>query len=67
MLQDRIKQIIAAGIAVTSISVGGLMLPAILQESEDNTLRYTNNAVEGAPGWVNTIGKSIGAFSGLTC
>tara|TARA_B110000495_G_C23043070_1_gene627396 strand:- start:3108 stop:5099 length:1992 start_codon:yes stop_codon:yes gene_type:complete len=65
MLQDRIKQLIAAGIAATSISVGGLMLPAILQESEDNTLRYTNNAVEGAPGWVNTIGKSIGAFRGL--
>ena len=65
MLHDRLKQLIATGAAVTSVTLGGFMLPAILQESEQNTLRYTNVAVEGAPGWVNTIGKSIGAFRGL--
>ena len=49
MLQDRVKQIIATGIAITSVTAGGFMLPSILQEAEDNTLRYTNNIVNGVP------------------
>ncbi len=65
MIQDRIKQAIATSVALASITVGGLMLPKILQEAEDNTLRYTNNVVEGAPDWINTIGMSIGALRGL--
>lgn len=65
MLQDRIKQAIATAVALTSVTAGGFMLPKILQEAEDNTLRYTNNVVEGAPDWINTIGMSIGALRGL--
>ena len=65
MFQDRVKQAIAIVIALFSITVGGLMLPKIIQEQEDNTLRYTNNVVEGAPDWINTIGMSIGALRGL--
>lgn len=65
MLHDRVKQFIAASVALTSVTAGGLMLPTILQEAEDNTLRYTNNIVEGAPDWVNTVGRSIGALRGL--
>jgi len=65
MLQDRVKQIIATGIAITSVTAGGFMLPSILQEAEDNTLRYTNNIVDGAPDWINTVGMSIGALRGL--
>lgn len=41
------------------------MLPNILKEAEDNTLRYTNNVVDGAPDWINTVGMSIGALRGL--
>ncbi len=65
MIQDRVKQAIATAVALTSVTAGGLMLPKILQEAEDNTLRYTNNVVEGAPDWINTIGMSIGALRGL--
>ena len=65
MLQDRIKQLIATGVALTSVTAGGLLLPSILREAEDNTLRYTNNVVDGAPDWINTVGMSIGALRGL--
>ena len=65
MLRDRINQIIATGVALTSVTAGGMMLPSILKEAEENTLRYTNNIVEGAPDWINTVGMSIGALRGL--
>ncbi len=65
MLQDRIKQAIATAVALTSVTAGCFMLPKILQEAEDNTLRYTNNVVEGAPYWINTSGMSFGALRGL--
>jgi hypothetical protein len=65
MLQDRMKQFIATGVALVSVTAGGFMLPSILQEAEKNTLRYTNNIVDGAPDWINTVGMSIGALRGL--
>jgi hypothetical protein len=65
MLHDRIKQLIATGVAATCITAGGILLPNILEEAEDNTLRYTNNVVEGVPDWINTIGMSLGALRGL--
>lgn len=65
MKKDRIVQLIASIIALASVSAGGLMLPSILEEAEDSTLRYTNNVVEGAPDWINTVGMSIGALRGL--
>ena len=65
MNRDRIIQAISAIVALCSVTAGGLLLPNILKEAEENTLRYTNNVVDGAPGWVNTIGMSIGAIRGL--
>ena len=65
MMKDRITQGIAATVAVVGMTIGGSMLPGILKEAENSTLRYTNNVVDGAPGWLNTIGMSIGAFRGL--
>ncbi len=65
MNRDRVIQSSAALLAATSATIGGLMLPSILEEAENNTLRYTNNVVEGAPDWVNTVGMSIGALRGL--
>jgi hypothetical protein len=65
MKRDRIIQSSAAIIAATSLTFGGVMLPTILKEAEENTLRYTNNVVDGAPDWVNTVGMSIGALRGL--
>jgi hypothetical protein len=65
MKHDRLIQGISALVAVGSITSGGMLLPSILEEAEDSTLRYTNNIVEGAPSWVNTVGMSIGALRGL--
>ncbi len=65
MSKDRIVQLIAAFVAAMSMTIGGLMLPNILDDAEKSTLRYTNNVVEGAPDWINTIGMSIGALRGL--
>ncbi len=65
MKKDRVIQTFSALIATASFSIGGYMLPTILDEAEDNTLRYTNNVVAGVPDWVNTIGMSIGALRGL--
>jgi hypothetical protein len=65
MKRDRLIQSIAALTAAGSITAAGVMLPSILKEAEDSTLRYTNNVVDGAPGWINTIGMSIGALRGL--
>jgi hypothetical protein len=65
MKRDRLIQSAATLIAATSLACGGLMLPAILDEAEENTLRYTNNVVDGAPDWINTVGMSIGALRGL--
>jgi hypothetical protein len=65
MKHDRLIQLTASIIAVTSMTAGGLMLPTILEDAEDSTLRYTNNVVEGAPDWINTVGMSIGALRGL--
>ena len=65
MMKDRITQGIAATVAVVGMTIGGSMLPGILKEAENSTLRYTNNVVDGAPGWLNTIGMCIGAFRGL--
>ena len=65
MSKDRITQLIAIAIALCAMSFGGLMLPKILDEAEKSTLRYSNNIVDGAPDWINTIGMSIGALRGL--
>ncbi len=65
MLHDRVKQLIATGVAIACVTTGGLILPSILEEAEDNTLRYTNNVVDSAPDWINTVGMSIGALRGL--
>ena len=65
MLKDRMKQLIAVGVAASCITAGGLMLPKIVKDAEDNTLRYTNTVVDGAPDWINTIGMSLGALRGL--
>jgi len=65
MKHDRVIQAIASLVALTSVTAGGLLLPSIIDEAEDSTLRYTNNIVEGAPDWINTVGMSIGALRGL--
>lgn len=65
MSRDRIVQLIAVFITAVSMTIGGYMLPNILEDAEKSTLRYTNNVVEGAPDWINTIGMSIGALRGL--
>jgi len=65
MKHDRIIQGISTVVAIAGITSGGYMLPSILEDAEDSTLRYTNNIVEGAPSWINTVGMSIGALRGL--
>ena len=65
MKNDLLIQVVATFISIGSVSAGGLMLPSILEEAEESTLRYTNNVVVGAPDWINTVGMSIGALRGL--
>lgn len=64
MAHDRIIQLVAAVVLVISATASGTILPSILEDSEENVLRYTNTSVEGAPPWV-AIGTAIGALRGL--
>ncbi len=65
MRRDRLVQLGASVLGIAAIAGGGVMLPGLIGESERNTLRYTNRAVEGVPTWVNTLGMSVGAIRGL--
>jgi hypothetical protein len=64
MNRDRVIQIVAIVVIVAGSLASGRLLPAVIDESERNALRYTNNAVEGAPPWV-ALGTAIGALRGV--
>ena len=64
MSRDRTTQLVALLIMVAAFVASGLLLPKILDKSEQHGLRYTNVSVEGAPPFV-ALGTAIGAFRGL--
>lgn len=64
MSRDRATQLVALLIMVAAFVASGLLLPKILDKSEQHGLRYTDVSVEGAPPFV-ALGTAIGAFRGL--
>lgn len=64
MSRDRIIQIITPIVLVLCLTASGTMLPVLLRESDENSLRYTNVSVDGAPPIV-VLGTAIGALRGL--
>ncbi len=64
MTRDRIIQLLSICLTIVCLAIGGLMLPGILRQSEERSLRYTDVSVEGAPPFV-AIGTAMGALRGL--
>ena len=64
MMRDRLVQFIAALVMVVCLGVSGALLPTVIEQSDDNALRYTDVSVEGAPPFV-ALGTVIGAVRGL--
>ncbi|MSR44131.1 MAG: hypothetical protein EXS15_02070 [Phycisphaerales bacterium] len=63
-MRDRVIQLLSVIVAVIALSVGGTLLPKILEVSDQHTLRYTDVSIEGAPPIV-AIGTAIGALRGI--
>jgi hypothetical protein len=64
MFSSRVIQLMALGVMVMSLAGSGWLLPAILEESDDRTLRYTDASIENAPPEV-VLGNAIGALRGI--
>ena len=64
MRRERLVQLAAAGIMVLGMIGSGALLPHILENSEQHSLRYTDISVEGAPPFV-ALGTAIGALRGV--
>lgn len=64
MTHDRLVQWIAAPVVALSMAGAGLVLPKLLDQSDEHLLRYTDVSVEGAPPIV-VLGSAIGAVRGL--
>ena len=64
MNRDRIIQTIAIVVTAGSLFGASMLLPGILRQSEERSLRYTNVSVEGAPPFV-VLGTMIGALRGV--
>ncbi len=64
MTRDRIIQLLGLAVMVLALTASGTLLPVVVQQADDNVLRYTNVSVEGAPPFV-VIGTAIGALRGL--
>ena len=64
MRRDRLIQIGALAVVIAGVSVGGSMLPGLVDSANRKSLRYTNVAVDNAPPIV-ALGTAIGALRGL--
>ncbi len=64
MWRNRVNQIVALAFMLVALGAGGMLLPRIITQSEDASLRYTSVAVENAPPEV-VIGSAIGALRGI--
>ena len=61
MGRDRIIQLVMCLVVILGLSVGGGLLGNLIEKSESNGLRYTDNADENMPPFV-ALGTAIGAF-----
>jgi len=64
MFRDRLIQLVALIVVLISIGISAIILPVVMQESDDYALRYTDVSVEGAPPFV-ALGTAIAAVRGL--
>ena len=64
MGRDRIIQLVMCLVVILGLSVGGGLLGNLIEKSESNGLRYTDNADENMPPFV-ALGTAIGAVRGL--
>lgn len=64
MLNGRLVQLVAGMVMVGAVIFNGTILPAIIEQSETHTLRYTDAAFENAPPTV-VLGNAIGALRGV--
>jgi len=63
-VHSRLVKIIALVLALGAAVSAGSLLPRLLRSAEDNTLRYTDVAIDGAPPIVQ-LGTAIGALRGI--
>ena len=64
MLRERIIQLISTVIVIGAFMGAGVLLPRIIEKSDESALRYTDISIEGAPPIV-ALGTAIGALRGL--
>ena len=64
MARDRLVQLGAVAVLVGGAGASAFMVPALVQDAQRNTLRYTDVSVESAPPIV-ALGTAIGALRGL--
>ena len=64
MWQSRIVQLAAGGVMVGAFVTSGALVPSIIEEAEENTLRYTDVGIDNAPPEV-VLGDAIGALRGI--
>ena len=64
MSHDRLIQGAAAAVIVAGATAASFIVPALVEDAERHTLRYTDASIENAPPIV-AIGTAIGALRGL--
>ena len=63
-MRERFIQLISLLVATLCFIAGAILLPKILQVSDEKSLRYTDVSIEGAPPIV-ALGTAIGALRGI--
>ncbi|HMN97660.1 MAG TPA: hypothetical protein PKC43_13160 [Phycisphaerales bacterium] len=63
-MSPRTIQAIALAAVIAATALGGTLVPRLTRMAEDATLRYTDDAIAGAPPIVQ-LGTAIGALRGL--
>jgi hypothetical protein len=64
MFHGRLVQVIAIVVMAGALMAAGRLLPGIIEQSDESSLRYTSVSVENAPPEV-VLGSAIGALRGI--
>ncbi len=63
-MRNRLIQVACVFLAIVSVIFAEMLLPKILRVSDENSLRYTDVSIDGAPPIV-ALGTAIGALRGI--
>ena len=63
-MRNRLIQVACVVLAIVSVIFAEMLLPKILRVSDENSLRYTDVSIDGAPPIV-ALGTAIGALRGI--